>query len=184
MAPMRTVIRSLLTLATAAGFAVAVQPGSTQAAPATPADRGAADVRAAADVGAADEKIVRPATLKRTDDGYYFGAWGQSSRLVVTLVDGKLRFRDPRTARWEGLARSCTKKRVATGVAAVCRVPDSATPANPLTIHFEMRLGNDHVNTSALPAEFQTPPSSWTPASTRHAPAPATTSSTAPSTAT
>ncbi|MET0767598.1 MAG: calcium-binding protein [Aeromicrobium sp.] len=146
---MRTVIRSLIALAIAAGFAVAVQPGSTGAAPATPADRGAVDVRA-------DRAIVRPATLKRTGDGYYFGAWGQSSRLVVTLVDGKLRFRDPRTARWEGLARSCTKKRVATGVAAVCRVPDSVTPTNPLTIHFEMRLGNDHVNTSTLPAAFST----------------------------
>ena len=146
---MRTVIRSLIALATAAGFAVAVQPGSTGAAPATPADRGAVDVRA-------DRAIVRPATLKRTGDGYYFGAWGQSSRLVVTLVDGKLRFRDPRTARWEGLARSCTKKRVATGVAAVCRVPDTVTRAHPLTIHFEMRLGNDHVNTSTLPAEFST----------------------------
>ena len=74
---------------------------------------------------------------------------------MVTLVDGKLRFRDPRTARWEGLARQCDKKRVAHGIAAVCLVPGGVTPANPLTINFEMRLGNDHVETSALPAQFE-----------------------------
>ncbi len=150
---MRTVTRSLLALVAAAGFAVAAQPGSTGAAPATPADRGTADVRPAD--AAVQERIVRPATLKRVDDGYYFGSWGQNSRVVVTLVDGKLRFSDPRTARWESLARSCQKKRVPNGVAAVCRVPDGVTPAHPLTIHFEMRLGDDHVDTSTLPAEFQ-----------------------------
>ena len=147
---MRTVTRSVLALVAAAGFAVAVQPTSTGAAPAAPARQSAADVRAAD-----DKAIVRPATLKRVEGGYYFGAWGQNSLVTVTLVDGKLRFRDPRTARWEGVARSCDKRRVARGVLAVCRVPAGVTSANPLTINFEMRLGDDLVDTSTLPAQFQ-----------------------------
>ncbi|WP_322937160.1 calcium-binding protein [Nocardioides bizhenqiangii] len=148
---MRTAIRSALALAAAVALTlVGPQPGTSVATPAGPGDRAAADVRAAG------KAIVRPATLRRVEGGYYFGAWGQNSRVVVTLVDGKLRFSDPRTARWQGLARSCERKRVARGVAAVCRVPNGVTPANPLTINFEMRLGDDHVDTSTLPAQFRT----------------------------
>ena len=148
---MRTATRSGLALAAAAALTlVAPHTGTSVAAPPGPGERATADVRAAA------EAIVRPATLKRVEGGYYFGAWGQNSRVVVKLVDGKLRFSDPRSARWQGLARSCERKRVARGVAAVCRVPRAVTPANPLTISFEMRLGDDHVDTSTLPAQFRT----------------------------
>ena len=145
---MRTVFRYSLALVAAAGFAVAVPSASTAAALDGAADSAAVDVRASG------KAIVRPATLRRVPGGYYFGAWGQNSRVVVTLVDGGLRFSDPRTARWEGLARSCERKRVARGVAAVCRVPDGVTPADPLTLSFEMRLGDDHVDTSSLPGQF------------------------------
>ncbi|WP_183092541.1 calcium-binding protein [Nocardioides stalactiti] len=100
-------------------------------------------------------RIVRPATLKRVQDGYYFGAWGQDSRLVVTLVEGGLRFRDPRSARWEDLAGVCDALRVRRGVAAVCPVPPGVTTADPLTLFLELRLGDDYVDTTTLGAEFR-----------------------------
>lgn len=150
---MRTANRSFLVLiaAAAALTAVSLQPGPTQASPTAYGDRAAAAVPSAT----ADARIARPASLKRTDDGYYYGVWGQNNRITVTLVNGRLRFRDPRPVRWEDLARSCRNIRVDRGVAASCRVPDGVSVANPLTIAFEMRLGDDYVDTSALPAQFR-----------------------------
>lgn len=149
---MRSASRSFLALVAAAALTVVGPPSAPSVAtePA-PGDRAGS----AAGAAAASARIVRPATIKRTKDGYYFGAWGQNSRVVVRLVDGKLRFTDPRTARWDGLARSCRKQRVKRGVAALCRVPHGVSVANPLTIEFEMRLGDDFVNTTALPAQFR-----------------------------
>ncbi|KAA1421523.1 calcium-binding protein [Nocardioides humilatus] len=141
MTPRRPLVGTCLaSVVMAAALAVVVLPDGADARP-TRAER--------------QERIVRPATLKRTDDGYYFGAWGQNSKVTVTLVEDGLKFRDARTARWELLARVCTNVPVRRGVAAICPVPPGVSVANPLTIDFEMRLGDDTVTTSALPAEFQ-----------------------------
>lgn len=146
---MRTPTRSLLALLAAAVLVVS-GTSSVQSVPgsAGPGDRLTAGDRAGGHVG-------RVASLKRTPDGYYYGSWGQDNRITVTLVEGGLRFRDPRPVRWEDLARGCRRQPVQRGVAAICRVPDNVSPGNPMTVELELRLGDDFVDTTSLGAEFQ-----------------------------
>lgn len=150
---MRRANRSVLVLLAAA--ALVVTPGSAGqsagAATAVAETAAAPPARAAS----AAKAIVRPASLRRVKSGYYFDSWGQNNKTVVTLVDGRLKFRDPRAVRWHKLSRSCRNIRVRRGVAASCRVPRSVTPADPMTITLEMRLGDDFVDTTALGAEFE-----------------------------
>lgn len=144
---MGTPIRHVLTLLTTAALVAAGLTAAppTQARPAHhPAERASVSARA----------LARPATLKKVKAGYYYGVWGQNNVVTVTLVDGKLKFRDPKPVRWEGFPRACTKQRVSHGVSALCPVPKWVTPAKPLEITFEMRLGDDTVDTTALPAEI------------------------------
>lgn len=140
---MRTVARSLALAVLASLVVVGLPTGPSPAAsPPGDADRAA-------------ERVVRPASLTRTAEGYHFSSWGQSNRVTVTLVDGRLRFRDPHAVRWEHLARSCRNVPVDPGVAATCRVPTSVNPIDPMTLGFQVRLGDDHVDTSSLPADFE-----------------------------
>lgn len=149
---MRSVTRSVLALAAAAALTlVGPQPGRSVAGPVGSGDRAGDAVRPVATAAA----IVRPASLKRTPDGYYFGSWGQDNKLTITLVEGGLRFRDPRAVRWQDLARACRNQRVRRGVAAICRVPATVTPGNPMTIDIELRLGDDFVDMTTLGAEFE-----------------------------
>lgn len=141
--------RSFLILVAAAALVAAPTSTGHTAPPAAPEG-----VSVSAAPPSAGRAIVRPASLKRVNGGYYFGSWGQNNLTTVTLVEGGLRFRDPRAVRWEDLARACDNRPVRRGVAAVCRVPDGVSPANPLTITLEMRLGDDTVDTSTLPARF------------------------------
>lgn len=141
---MRTPIRHLVGLLAASAL-VAGGLGAVPPAQARPAPGPTVETKA----------LARPATLKKVDGGYYYGVWGQNNEVTVTLVEGGLKFRDPKPVRWENLADVCTKKRVRRGVKAICPVPDGVTPASPLTITFEMRLGDDTVDTTALPAEFR-----------------------------
>ncbi|MEZ0579826.1 calcium-binding protein [Nocardioides sp. MH1] len=99
--------------------------------------------------------LARPATLKKVKGGYYYGVWGQNNHVTVTVVEAGLQFRDPKPVRWEGFPKVCHKKRVRHGVKAICPVPRWVSPADPLTLDFEMRLGDDVVDTSTLPAQFQ-----------------------------
>lgn len=99
--------------------------------------------------------VPRKVSLTRTEDGYYYSAWGSHNRLTVTLVKAGLRFRDPRPTGWDRLAKVCKRKRVARGVAAVCPVPKGVSADAPLELFLEMRLGNDYVDTSALGPEFR-----------------------------
>jgi serralysin len=57
--------------------------------------------------------------------------------------------------RWDDMARGCHRQTVRRGVAAICRVPTDVTPANPMTVELELRLGDDYVDTTTLGAEFQ-----------------------------
>lgn len=143
-------IRSVLALLAASVLGLGMLSGVSEARPASPESGSVADVRAAAPA-----KIVRPASLTRIRGGYYFSAWGQDSKLVVKRVPRGLRFTDPRTARWEDLAGSCRRQRVRRGVAAVCRVPGWVSPANPLLLSMELRLGDDSVDTTTLGPEFK-----------------------------
>ena len=67
----------------------------------------------------------------------------------MTLVEGGLRFRDPRPVRWDDMARGCHSQQVRRGVAAICRVPDNVNPGDPMTVELELRLGDDYVDTTA-----------------------------------
>ena len=107
--------------------------------------------------------VVQPATRARPDhpagvpdpDGrrHYYSAWGTNNRTTVTLVDGRLSS-GTRARRGGTGSRVLPQPARRPGVAASCRVPDSVTLRNPLVLSFEMRLGDDHVDTSALPAQF------------------------------
>ena len=153
---MRTESRSVLVLAAAAALTlVGPQPAPSLATSAVtsagPGDRVSAAVR----TGAPAARIVRPASLTRTATGYSYSSWGQDNRLVVTLEEGRLHFRDPRAVRWDRLARSCSDLPVDVGVAASCRVPAGVSVADPLTIAMELRLGDDVVDTTTLGPQFQ-----------------------------
>lgn len=147
---MRTATRSLLALFAAAALAVTGPvPGPVDAKPAGSARQSVDDTRSTD-----RQRVGRTASLKRKDGGYYYGSWGQNNRVTVTLVDGRLRFRDPRPVRWDDMARGCRRQQVRRGVAATCRVPNSVTPANPMPVELELRLGDDYVDTTSLGAEF------------------------------
>lgn len=94
------------------------------------------------------------AMLTRTEHGYLFRTGQQDSHLVVTLVDGRLRFVDTGTKRFKKLSPHCHRKRVRVGVAAKCGVPADVTVRRPLLIEVWPRLGNDYTDTSSLPATF------------------------------
>jgi hypothetical protein len=94
--------------------------------------------------------------LTRTKLGYRFWSGQQDSHLVVTLVDGRLLFRDTGTERYKKLTPACTRMRVRVGVAASCRVPDDISVRWPLLLEIWPRLGDDFTDTSTLPATFAT----------------------------
>ncbi|PWN01128.1 hypothetical protein DJ010_19960 [Nocardioides silvaticus] len=148
---MRRTSTSLVALVLAATFTVAgTEPGPAGAQPAS----GAATVSPDR-TSTAERQVPRRVSLTKTRAGYYYSAWGSHNRVTVTLVEGGLKFRDPRPTGWDRLARACTRQRVDRGVSAICPVPAGVSPANPLLLKLEMRLGNDYVNTSALGPEFK-----------------------------
>src|SRR5262245_51177541 len=64
------------------------------------------------------------AQLTRTEHGYRLRTGNQLDHIVVTLVDGKLRFVDSGNVdSWRKLSSVCDRKHVKRGVAAVCPVP-------------------------------------------------------------
>jgi Ca2+-binding RTX toxin-like protein len=95
------------------------------------------------------------AILERTEHGYRFRSGQQNGHLVVTRVDGGLRFADTGTASFkQPPAAACQRKKVRVGIAAVCRIPGGLSVAAPLLIEVWPRLGNDYTDTSTLPATF------------------------------
>lgn len=87
--------------------------------------------------------------------GYRFRAGQQHSDLDVTFTGSGLRFHDRGTQEWKSLPGDCTRLGVEQGVAAVCPVPRTTTEANPMLIEIWPRLGDDRIDASTLPAEFQ-----------------------------
>lgn len=94
------------------------------------------------------------AVLAKTKLGYRFRTGQQDSHLVVTRVDGGLRFADRGTRSFKKLAPSCKRLKVDRGIAAVCRVPGDISVRRPLLIEVWPRLGDDFTDTSTLPATF------------------------------
>ena len=92
------------------------------------------------------------AAINPTEHGLLFRAGQQHTRLTVTLVDGRLRFHDTGTLSWKYLPDVCAPLRVETGVAASCEIPAEATTAQPMLLEVWPRIGNDTVDTTALPS--------------------------------
>lgn len=92
--------------------------------------------------------------LTREKHGYKLWTGQQDSHLVVTLVDGRLRFADRGTKRWTNLPKSCHRQKVRAGIAAVCRVPGTFTVRKPMMLELWPRLGDDYTDTSSLSARF------------------------------
>ena len=95
--------------------------------------------------------------LTRTEHGYRFRTGNQRDHLVVSRVDGKLRFVDTGNVdSWRKLSPACHRQRVRVGIAAVCPVPSTITVRRPLLIELWPRGGDDFTDTSTLPATFAT----------------------------
>jgi serralysin len=90
--------------------------------------------------------------LGRTPHGYRFRTGQQDSHLVVTRVDGGLRFVDTGTRSFKRLSPLCQEKNVRVGIAAVCPMPASISVRWPLLVEVWPRLGNDFTDVSTLPA--------------------------------
>jgi serralysin len=90
--------------------------------------------------------------ITRTKHGYLYRSGQQDSDLVVTQVDGGLLFHDRGTKGWKELAGSCERRKVETGIAAVCAEPDGIGADNHVLLEIWPRLGDDRVDTSSLSA--------------------------------
>jgi Ca2+-binding RTX toxin-like protein len=94
------------------------------------------------------------ALLNRTAHGYLFRAGQQDSDLTVTYTNGRLRFVDKGTESWKWRPKACTKIAVPVGVGASCAVRSKFTHAAPMLVEVWPRLGNDTLDSTALPALF------------------------------
>jgi serralysin len=92
------------------------------------------------------------AMLTRTEHGYRFRTGQQDSHLVITQVQGGLRFVDTGTKSFKRLGRACRPEKVRVGVAAVCRMPATVSTSRPLLVEVWPRLGDDFTDGSTLPA--------------------------------
>jgi len=90
--------------------------------------------------------------ITKTKHGYLYRSGQQDSDLVVTQVEGGLRFHDRGTKEWKELAGGCERRKVTDGIAAVCAIPNGITDDNHLLLEIWPRLGDDRVDTSGLSA--------------------------------
>lgn len=99
--------------------------------------------------------LVNAAVLRRTEGGYRYVAGKQNTHLTITrLEDGRLLFVDTGTRELRELPRTCDRRAVSTGVAAVCRIP-AAFQEGEIYLEVWPRLGNDFVDGSTLSAKFR-----------------------------
>lgn len=94
------------------------------------------------------------AHLSVTKWGYRFVSGAGDNKLKVTADHGRLRFHDRSVSRWTNLPGGCDRVRVDVGRAVVCNVPASFEDRSFLEIW--PRLGNDSIDTTALPAKYRT----------------------------
>jgi serralysin len=98
--------------------------------------------------------LKNQAMISTTEHGYVFRAGQQNSHLRVTRVEAGLKFRDRGTREWRSLTGDCEKRRARIGIKAICTV-GGIDLSNPMLVEIWPRLGNDFVDGSRLPAEFQ-----------------------------
>jgi hypothetical protein len=102
------------------------------------------------------EPMVNQSVIERTQYGYMYLSGQQNNHLTVTrTTTGRLRYRDTGTKAWKRLATGCRAERVSTGISATCPVPAETGPSDALLLEFQVRLGNDFVDTRTLPAMFE-----------------------------
>lgn len=94
------------------------------------------------------------AHLSVTGWGYRYVGGGGNNKLTVTAQGGSLRFHDRSITRWTNLPGGCDRIRVGVGRAAVCDVP--AKHEDKAFLELWPQLGNDTIDTSALPARWRT----------------------------
>lgn len=148
--------RTTLALATAVvAAAVAAVPGPAAAGDVPPEGPGTAGPPYDYETALMGQYSLIPlkdqAMISRTEHGYVYRAGQQDSHLVITLTSDGLQYADTGTARFKRLPRACHRLEVAEGVAAVCRVPRWVSAEAPLLLEVWPRLGDDHVDGSALP---------------------------------
>jgi len=143
-------VTAVLAIAIAAAVVATTQLTATAAAPAAKS----ATVTAATDVGSL-ARFERWATITKIKNGYYYDAGQQDTNLVITRVAAGIRYADTRTDVIRSKPDSCRKKPAQVGSVVVCRVPNSVSARNPMTVKVFTRLGGDYINTTALPAAFE-----------------------------
>lgn len=99
--------------------------------------------------------LKNQAMISTTDHGYVYRAGQQNSHLRVSLVADGVKFRDRGTREWRSLTNDCQKRKARVGIKAVCKVGAAIDTSNPMLLEIWPRLGNDHVDGSSLPAQFQ-----------------------------
>jgi hypothetical protein len=99
--------------------------------------------------------LKNQAMLSHERCGYRFRAGQQDSHLVITPVSGGLLFHDSGSREWKSIPGDCKRVSVTRGVAATCPVTGATSESDPMLIEVWPRLGDDYIDASALPAQFQ-----------------------------
>jgi hypothetical protein len=93
----------------------------------------------------------RWAELTRVDGGFRYAASMHDSRLSITRSGGRVVLHDRAMQRFrKALPAGCRRVAVQRGIAASCRIPATATVADPLRLQIVPQAGNDRVNGSTL----------------------------------
>lgn len=86
--------------------------------------------------------------------GYRYISGQQSSRLTITEDNGGLLYVDKGTPKWRDVPDTCTKRKVATGIAAWCAIPRRFA-GQTMFLEVWPRLGADWVDGSGLSKTFR-----------------------------
>ncbi len=98
----------------------------------------------------------RWAEITRVEGGFHYEASPHDNNVSITRVGNRVVFRDTAARRFrKALPRGCRRIQAAQGIAASCRIPATATEANPLLLEIVPQAGNDRVDGSTLAAELR-----------------------------
>jgi hypothetical protein len=81
---------------------------------------------------APNKTLTDQVILARTKHGYRLWSGKQSSQVTVSVVHGKLHFRDTRTQSFKKISAKCKRQRVKVGVSALCKIPQGISVHRPL----------------------------------------------------
>ena len=129
----------------------------TSAADAQPAGYGPSDpfIEALLPSHGPVEPMKNQSKIISTSNGYRLTSGQQHNHIKVTADDGRIRFRDTKTASWKSLPSTRSKIKVKRGIAASCKVPSGTGTNNPMLLEIHPRLGNDFVDGRTLSASFE-----------------------------